>query len=88
MAASQEEKNILLELIDVYRSLPALWKIKSKEFSDREKKDTEYETLLNKYCEYYKEDRKEELKKKTGVLRTNCPKEVKKVYLTTGFVYW
>ena len=39
MAPCKEEKRCLLGLIDVYRSLPALWKIKSKEYSDRQKKD-------------------------------------------------
>ena len=55
----------LLKLIDGYRSLPALWQIKSKEYSDRQKKDSAYETILFliKYRDYYKEDTKDELRR-------------------------
>ena len=49
MAPCKEEKKFLLELIDVYRSLFALWKIEGKEYSERQKKDSAYETLLIKY---------------------------------------
>ena len=80
MAPSKEEKKFLLELIDVYRSLPALWQIKSKEYSDRQKKDSAYETLLIKYREYYKEGTKDELKKKLNALRTNFRNELKKIF--------
>ena len=41
-----------------------LWQIKSKKYSDKQKKDSEYETLLIKHREYYKEGTKVELKKK------------------------
>ncbi|GFO50157.1 hypothetical protein PoB_007666200 [Plakobranchus ocellatus] len=79
MAPCKEEKKFLLELIDMYRSLPALWQIKSKEYSDRQTKDSAYETLLHKYREYYKEGTKDELKKKLNALRTNFRKELKKI---------
>lgn len=79
MAPCKEEKKFLLELIDVYRSLPALWQIKSKEYSDRQRKDSAYETLLIKYREYYKEGTKDELKKKLNALGTNFRKELKKI---------
>ena len=59
----------------MYKSLPALWKIKSKDYSDRQKKYTMHETVFTKYLEYYKEGTKKELKK-IIVLRTNSsPKE-------------
>ena len=56
--------------MDAYKSLSALWKIKSKENSGRQKKDTACETLLNKYRKYYKEGTKEELKKKINAGQT------------------
>lgn len=34
----ESERKMMMEIIDVYRSLSALWKIKSDEYSDREKK--------------------------------------------------
>ena len=79
MAPCKEEKKFLLELIDVYRNLPSLWKIKSKDYGDRNIKDRDYETLLIEYREYYKEGTKEELKKKLNTLRTNFRKELKKI---------
>ena len=79
MVPCKEEKKFLLELIDVYRSLPALWQIKSNEYSERQKRDSAYETLLIKYREYYKEGTKDELKIKLNALRTNFRKELKKI---------
>lgn len=35
------------ELINLYRSLPALWKIKCKDYSDRNKKIAAYEEMTN-----------------------------------------
>ena len=83
MAPCKEEKKFLLDLIDVYRSLPALWQIKSIEYSDRQKKDSAYETTLTKYREYYKEGTKDELKKKLNALRINFRKELKKIRANT-----
>lgn len=79
MAPPKEEKKFLLELIDLYRSLPALWKVKAKEYSDRNKKAIAYERLLVKYREWYKDGKKDELKKKINSFRTNFRKELKKV---------
>ena len=39
MAPTKHEKKFHLELIDVYRSLPQLWNVKSNCYSDRNKKD-------------------------------------------------
>ena len=33
-----EERKFILEVIEVYRSLPALWNVKSKDYSNRTKK--------------------------------------------------
>lgn len=79
MAPTKEEKQFLLEVIDLYRQLPALWKIKSDDYSNRNKKDQAYESLLEKYRERYKEATKDELKKKINSLRTNFRKELKKI---------
>lgn len=79
MAPTKPEKKFLLELIEVYRTLPALWNIKSDYYSDRKKKDITYETLLQKFNEHYPEGTKEELKKKINSPRTSFRKELKKV---------
>ena len=78
MAPSKEEKNFLLELIDIYRSFRALWKVKRKEYSDRNKEDDAYERLFLKFCEWYKDGTKDELTN-INSLRTNFRKELEKV---------
>ena len=39
------------EFIDIYRSEPCLWRVKSKEYHDREKRDAAYERLVIKLKE-------------------------------------
>ena len=53
MAAKQRdaERQFILEVLDIYKSLPVLWKIKSNDYSNRMKKDLAYEQLLEKYRE-------------------------------------
>ena len=49
MVPSKEEK-IILEMIDMYQSFPAIWKMKSKFITVIEiRKDIAYERLLAKY---------------------------------------
>ena len=74
----QEDRNFILVWIQVYRELPALWKVKSKEYNDRNKKNEAYEILLAKYRERYPHATKEDAKKKINSLRTNYRKELKK----------
>ncbi|GFO05983.1 hypothetical protein PoB_003248800 [Plakobranchus ocellatus] len=71
MAPSKEEKKFILEVIEMYHGFPELWKVKSKEFSDREKKEAAYDTLLLKYKEWYTEATKDDLKKKLNAMRTS-----------------
>ena len=79
MAPSKDEKKFTLELIDVYHGLPELWKVKSKEYSDRDKKEAAYDTLLLKYKEWYTEATKDDLKKKLNSMRTCFRRELKKL---------
>jgi len=74
-----EERQFILEVIDVYRELPALWKVTCEDYSNRRKKDVAYNTLLEKYRERYEDATKEDVKKKLNALRTNFRKELKKV---------
>lgn len=41
------EREILTEFIDLYRSYPCLWKVKSKEYSDEFEKDKAYKVLVD-----------------------------------------
>lgn len=75
----QISRKFLLEFIEIYRSFPCLWKIKSREYSDRIKKDKAYEQLLKKLKEVDVDATKEEVKKKIDSLRAGYRREVKKV---------
>ena len=48
-----EERQFLIEFIEEYRSLPALWCVTSTENSNSTKKNEQNAKLLNKYKEKY-----------------------------------
>lgn len=73
------ERNFILDCIRVYKALPCLWKVKSKEYRDRQKKNDAYGILVNKFRERYPEADREFVKKKINSLRTNYRKELKKI---------
>jgi len=50
--AKEEERKFILACNEVYNSLPALWNIKSKDYSIRMKKNEQYEQLLRKYRDF------------------------------------
>lgn len=81
MAANgkEDERKFILECIELYRTLQALWNVKCKEYSNRMKKNEQYEQLLHKYREYYSEADKAQLVKKFNSLRTNFRKELKRI---------
>ncbi|KAK5648116.1 hypothetical protein RI129_003008 [Pyrocoelia pectoralis] len=74
-----DERKFILECIEVYHSLPALRNIKSKDYSNRIKKNEQYNNLLRKYREYYPDADKAQLVKKFNSLRTNFRKELKRI---------
>uniref|UniRef100_A0A6P7G483 Uncharacterized protein LOC114334000 n=1 Tax=Diabrotica virgifera virgifera TaxID=50390 RepID=A0A6P7G483_DIAVI len=77
--AKEEERKFILECIDMYRSLPALWNVKSKYYSNKIIKNQQYDQLLRKYKEYYPNADKSQLVKKINSLRTNFRKELKRM---------
>jgi len=78
--AKEDEKKFILECIEVYHSLPALWNVKSKDYSSRMKKKKEqYEHLLRKYTERFPDADKNQLIKKFNSLRTNFRNELKRI---------
>jgi hypothetical protein len=80
MAATpkEDERRFILECIEVYHSLPALWNVKSKDYINRMKKN-EYEHLLRKYRERFPDADKNQLIKKFNCLHTNFRKELKRI---------
>lgn len=76
---SDEYKRFILELIDLYASLPALWDITCKDYSNRTVKEQKYDILLEKFREKHPNGDKVQLKKKINGLRTNYRRELKRV---------
>jgi len=79
MSTKMEERSFIIEFIHLYRDLPALWNVKSKDYSNRNKKNDSYKTLVTKYKEKYPQASKEDVKKQMNALRRNWRKEFKKV---------
>ncbi|KAK7085424.1 hypothetical protein SK128_023018 [Halocaridina rubra] len=78
-----EERAFWAECIRLYRDLPFLWKIKSPDYSNRNKKNLDYKTLLTKYQERYQDATVEDVKNKFNILRTNFRKELKIITSST-----
>ncbi|CAJ0968718.1 unnamed protein product [Ranitomeya imitator] len=78
---STNEQDCVRALIEMYRSLPCLWKIKSKDYSNRYMKREAYEKLVAVYREYHPTETVDEniVRKKIQALRTVFKKEVNKV---------
>ena len=75
----EAERKFILDLIEMYRSLPTLWKIKSDEYSDREKKAAAYKILHETFKEHFPDSTLDDLKKKLNSLRSNFRAELRKV---------
>ncbi|XP_050303002.1 uncharacterized protein LOC126740877 [Anthonomus grandis grandis] len=76
---SKKEKQFLSEFIELYRSFPCLWKIKSKRYSDRNAKQQAYESMIEKMREFDVGANKETVVKKINSLRTAYRRKLKKV---------
>ncbi|XP_037820473.1 uncharacterized protein LOC119609672 [Lucilia sericata] len=74
-----KNKKFILEFIEVYRSLPALWQIKSKEYYNKKEKDLQYKILLKKYRELEPKAEKKDVAMKINSLRTAYRKELKRI---------
>lgn len=74
----EEERHFILECLRLYKNLPALWKVKSEEYTDKQKKNDSYDILVEKYRERFPDATREDVKKKINVLRTNFRKELRK----------
>lgn len=72
-------RQFLTEFIETYKNLPCLWRIKSKEYSDREKKNQAYTILIDKYKEIDAAANRETVIKKLNSLRSVYRKELAKI---------
>lgn len=73
-----KEKSILTDFIELYRINPCLWKVKSKDYMDKNKKDSAYKLLLEKLKELNPDAVLEDVKKKINSLTSCFCKEYKK----------
>ncbi|KAM4021876.1 uncharacterized protein ACNLHF_027196 [Anomaloglossus baeobatrachus] len=75
------KEEFVRELLDLYKSLPCLWKIKSAEYSDRIKKQAAYAQLMELFKKHSGGEAVDAklVKKKIQGLRTVYKKEVNKV---------
>ncbi|EFA09328.1 hypothetical protein TcasGA2_TC001654 [Tribolium castaneum] len=72
-------REFVLEFIELYRSYPCLWKIKSKEYIDRQKKNDAYGVLVKKLQEVEEGATKDTVIKKINTLRGGFCREFKKI---------
>ncbi|XP_076030375.1 uncharacterized protein LOC143018671 [Oratosquilla oratoria] len=79
MSDKKAEKEFIAEFIEVYRSLPALWDVKCKDYTNRAKKGEQYEVLIEKYREKYPDGDKQQVINKVNSLRTIFRKELKRI---------
>ncbi|XP_073437086.1 uncharacterized protein [Dendrobates tinctorius] len=82
---SSNSQEFIRELIELYRSLPCLWKIKSADYSNKYKKKEAYEKLVVLFKQHNPSDTVDEtvVKKKIQGLRTVYKKELNKVEKST-----
>nr|CAH7735349.1 unnamed protein product [Callosobruchus chinensis] len=71
-------REFLADFIDLCRQNECLWKIKSKDYSDKQKKSAAYDILIGKLKEVEPEANKNMVLKKINSLRTCFRKELKK----------
>ncbi|XP_067637747.1 zinc finger protein 846-like isoform X2 [Eurosta solidaginis] len=72
------KKKFTLDLIYLYRNLPALWNINSEAFKNLPLQNEQLEILLTKYRERYPNATKEDVKKKMAYLLANFKRELRK----------
>lgn len=75
----QCSREFLTDFISLYESFPCIWRVKSKEYSDRDKKGEAYERLVEKFKEIDVNASRETVVKKVNSLRSVYRKELAKV---------
>lgn len=75
----QCSREFLTDFIALYESFPCIWRVKSKEYSDRDKKAEAYEMLANKFREIDVTANRETVVKKINSLRSVYRKELAKI---------
>ena len=74
-----KKRQFWTEFIEIYKENPCLWKIKSKEYSDKVKKNAAYDLLVETLEGMGADTTKELVTKKINNIRSSFRKECKKV---------
>ena len=72
-------QEFLKEIIGMYHELPCLWKVKSKDYSNKIAKNKAYDKLVEKFKEVNPSATREDVVNKIKSMRTVWKKECKKV---------
>lgn len=75
----QCSREFLTDFIALYESFPCIWRVKSKEYSNREKKGEAYERLVEKFKEIDATASRDTVVKKVNSMRSVYRKELAKV---------
>ena len=73
-----KEREIIMDFIDIYKTHTALWKVKSKEYSNRELRNKGLEELREKLKELIPHCTKDDVMKKINSLRSSFRRELRK----------
>ncbi|XP_023311010.1 uncharacterized protein LOC111691845 [Anoplophora glabripennis] len=76
--SGEDQRRVISEFIECYKSEPCLWRIKCKEYHDRGKREAAYKKLVEKLKEIDPAANKDAVIKKVNNLRSNVRKEKKK----------
>lgn len=72
-------KKLTTDFIEIYRAHPCLWKIRSKEYTNKNLKNEAYDTLITLCKTAYPEANRDFVVKKIQSLRGSFRKELKKI---------
>lgn len=72
-------KAFMVDFIEIYKSFPCLWKTKSSDYKDRNKKDNAYMVLLKKLQEIEPNATKKTVTAKINSIRGSFRREMKKI---------
>lgn len=73
------KKEVIEQFIEIYRSEPCIWNVKSSEYSHRPQKEAAYAKLLEHLKQIEPGATRETVLKKINTLRSNFRKELRKV---------
>ncbi|CAH1956038.1 unnamed protein product [Acanthoscelides obtectus] len=72
-------KEVVSEFIEIYKSYPCLWKIKSREYTNRNLKNAVYDKLVEFCTKLHPEANRDYVVKKIQSFRGSFRKELKKI---------